>query len=266
MGKEKSPALLPTPALQRRRPVRAEPGAAQGRAADVVRPDPLYDQIYEILWQKILNLEITAGTRLRDIEWAEKLNVSRTPVREALRKLQKDGMLEALSNGRYVLKRIGSNDLRALYRCRAALEALAIRDLAGRITPREATKLQALVDETVGCLASKDYGSVFALHSEFHERLTQLCGNTYLLALLETLRRLILYARASLRTFVDADKALSEAYARQVETSQVHHTRIMASIAARDFDGAAAQMEAHLFETAEDMCQILDQVPAPDAK
>jgi hypothetical protein len=79
---------------------------------------------------------------------------------------------------------------------------------------------------------------------------------------LENLRRLILYARASLRTVSDEGSELGEMYVRQMERSQAHHAIIMISIAAQDFDGAANQMEAHLFETAEDMCAILDRATA----
>lgn len=248
--------------LRRRSP--AGDGLLEKKSAqpDVVRTEPLYDQIYEILWQKILNLEITAGTRLRDVEWAEKLNVSRTPVREALRKLQKDGMLQALSNGRYILKRIDSTELRQLYRCRAVLEGLAMRDLAGKITTREMAKLQTLMAETRISLDRKDFRAVFRQNTEFHERLTRLSGNTYLLALLENLRRLILYSRASLRTVIDVDGELGDMYSRQMQCSQEHHDRIMQAIVDGDYESAASQMEKHLFETAEDMCVILDRATA----
>ncbi len=250
------------PPLRRQRPVRATAGESASRARDVVRPEPLYDQVYEILWEKIIDLEIAAGTRLRDVEWAEKLNVSRTPVREALRKLQKDGVLQALNNGRYILKPISSPDLRAIYRCRAALEALAIRDLAGRIPPKEVTKLRALVEQTTLALEKEDYVLVFRLHTEFHERLTVLSANSYLLVLLGNIRRLILYARASLRALVGTDQGLKESYAEQVQRSQAHHAEIMAAIVAQDFERAANQMEQHLFETAEDMCRIFDLASA----
>lgn len=251
----------PSTLLRRRRAGTSQAESKAATFSDVVRAEPLYDQIYEILWQKILRLEIVPGTPLRDVEWAKKLNVSRTPVREALRKLQKDGVLQGLTNGRYILKRIGSIELRALYRCRAALEALAIRDLS-RVPQKEIAKLQALVDETVDYLERRDIRSVFQLHTEFHDRLTRLSDNTYLLGLLENLRRLILYARASLRTFSDEGSDLSEMYIRQMERSQAHHASIMAAVAAQDFEGAANQMEDHLFETAEDMCAILDRAAA----
>ncbi|TCT06777.1 GntR family transcriptional regulator [Aquabacter spiritensis] len=229
----------------------------------LVRTEPLYDQIYEILWEKILALEIVAGTRLRDVEWAEKLEVSRTPVREALRKLQKDGVLEPVGHGRYVLKRISPTELRALYRCRAVLEALAVRDLAGHLKPRELAALAALVEKTQTALDAQDFRSAFQFNTEFHQRLTTASGNTYLLLLLENIRRLILFARSTLRTLIEQSDSLSGMYAEHLGRSQSYHLAIVAALEAGDYDGAARAMEQHLFNTAEDMSTIFERATQP---
>jgi DNA-binding GntR family transcriptional regulator len=231
----------------------------------LVRSEPLYDQIYEILWEKILALEISPGSRLRDIEWAEKLNVSRTPIREALRKLQKDGVLEPVGHGRYVLKRISPTELRALYRCRAVLEGLALRDLKGRVRPRDLSSLSALVEKTQACLDARDFRSCFQLNTDFHQRLATLSGNTYLLMLLENIRRLILYARSSLRATIEQSDSLTAMYADHLARSQTQHAALIEALRAQDFDGAARQMEEHLFETAEDMDGIFERAVAPAA-
>lgn len=225
----------------------------------LVRTEPLYDQIYEILWEKILGLEILAGARLRDIEWAEKLEVSRTPVREALRKLQKDGILEPVGHGRYVLKRISPTELRALYRCRAVLESLAVRDLKGHLKPRHLTGLAALVEKTQAALDARDFRTAFQLNTEFHQRLTTLSGNTYLLLLLENIRRLILFARATLRTLIEESDGLSGMYAEHLGRSQSYHTAILDALKTGDYEGAARSMEQHLFQTAEDMSTIFER-------
>ncbi len=231
----------------------------------LVRTEPLYDQIYEILWEKILALEIVAGTRLRDVEWAEKLQVSRTPVREALRKLQKDGSLEPVGHGRYILKRIGPSELRALYRCRAVLEALALRDLKGRLKPRELSSLSALVEKTQACIDKHDFQSAFQLNTEFHSRLTTLSGNAYLMLLLGNIQRLILYARSSLRVMIEQSTSLTGMYAEHLDHSQAHHAAILEALEAQDYDRAAQRMEQHLFQTAEDMSIIFERATQPAA-
>mgnify|MGYP003350718015 FL=1 len=92
----------------------------------------LFEQIHGILWDKIRSGEIVAGQRLKDIEWARKLNVSRTPVREAMRKMQQEGVLVPLAQGGYEVRATSRTDLIELYRCRAALEALATEEEIGR--------------------------------------------------------------------------------------------------------------------------------------
>jgi DNA-binding GntR family transcriptional regulator len=225
----------------------------------LIRTEPLYDQIYDILWQRILTLEIPAGTRMRDVEWAEKLNVSRTPVREALRKLQKDGVLDAAGHGRYTLKRLNADDLRSLYRCRAVLEGLALRDLKPHIRPDVIARLDIIVQKTDVSLAARDFTAAYQLNTEFHNEIVALSANPHLEMLLATLRRLILYARSSLRVMIEGDEVLTSMYSEHLQRSQEHHRLILAAITAHDFDKAAAQMERHLFETAEHMAVILSK-------
>jgi DNA-binding GntR family transcriptional regulator len=227
--------------------------------SSLIRTEPLYDQIYDILWERILALEIPAGTRMRDIEWAEKLDVSRTPVREALRKLQKDGVLEAAGHGRFVLKRIDAEDLRSLYRCRAVLEGLALRDLRPYIRPEDIARLDVIARKTDASLAARDFLTAYQLNTEFHGEIVALARNQHLKMLLDTLRRLILYARSSLRAMIEGDEALTTMYAEHLQRSQEHHRAILAAITAHDFDKAAVQMEKHLFETAEHMAVILSK-------
>lgn len=231
--------------------------------SSLIRTEPLYDQIYDVLWQRILALEIPAGARVRDVEWAEKLNVSRTPVREALRKLQKDGVLEPVGHGRYILKRIDAQELRSLYRCRAVLEALAVRDLNESILADDVARLNGIVQRTEVCLAERDFVSVYQLNTEFHSEIVALAPNPHLKTLLATVRRLILYARSSLRVLIEGNEALTGTYLEHLKRSQEHHVAILASITAKSFDKAAQQMEQHLFETAEHMADILGRATAP---
>jgi DNA-binding GntR family transcriptional regulator len=225
--------------------------------SSLVRTEPLYDQIYDILWQRILALEIPAGARMRDIEWAEKLNVSRTPVREALRKLQKDGVLQPTGHGRYILKAIDAEELRSLYRCRAALEGLAVRDLKDSITADDIARLKSIVQHTEKCLARRDFRTAYQLNTEFHGEIVKLSHNTHLKMLLATLRRLILYARSSLRVMIEGNESLTDMYAEHLQRSQEHHVAILEALTKQDFGKAAFQMEQHLFETAEHMGVIL---------
>ena len=84
----------------------------------VTKPPPmqlekthLFEQIHQVLWDKIRNGEIVPGQRLKDVEWAQRLGVSRTPVREAMRKMQQEGVLIPLSQGGYEVRGSSRRDL-----------------------------------------------------------------------------------------------------------------------------------------------------------
>ena len=83
-------------------------------SAKIKRGTPLYEQIYDALWNLIFDGEISAGQRLSDREWALRLSTSRTPVREAMRQMARDGILVALENGGYQVR---NATLKALPNC-----------------------------------------------------------------------------------------------------------------------------------------------------
>lgn len=219
------------------------------------RVGPLYDQVYEVLWARILSGEIGHGTRLSDLEWSAKLNVSRTPVREAMRKLQQDGVLLPLTRGGYEVRRMQAQDLQSLYRCRAVLEALAVREAAPNISPRQIEKLTKLVQQTKSALESRDFEKAFKLNTQFHEALVSFSGNPYLENLLKGLRRMILFARSSLMVAAH-DPKLAHEYAEHLSHTQRDHQQILDFLQKGNAQAAANQMQEHLFSTGDDMSDI----------
>ena len=111
----------------------ADAGTASPTVSTVKRGTPLYEQIYDALWDLIFKGEIQSGQRLSDREWAERLSTSRTPVREAMRQMARDGVLIVLENGGYQVRTVDPQGLANLYRCRAPLAALA--DFVAPIPP-----------------------------------------------------------------------------------------------------------------------------------
>lgn len=231
-----------------------------GQATDkVARTDPLYDQIYEIMWRKILEGAVPVGKRLRDVEWAENLNVSRTPVREAFRKLQQDGILAPVSNGGYVLKAMGPSDLNLLYRCRAVLEALAVRDFKGEISKADIAALYALIERTKQKIGLREFQEVFLLNTQFHRYFIDGSQNPYARHVIENISRLTLYARSSLKLMIEKNPALTTDYIDHLMLNQTRHWQIVEFVEAGDFDAAADCMELHLFETGLGMQEMISR-------
>ncbi len=228
----------------------------------------LFEQIHGILWDKIRGGEIEPGQRLKDIEWARKLNVSRTPVREAMRKMQQEGVLVPLAQGGYEVRATSKTDLIELYRCRAALEALAAEEAAARCDETRATHLAELIARADEAIVQGDLDAAFALNTQFHAAVLELSGNRHLGALLDTLQRLVMFYRAALLRMSKADAAGKAQYLDRLRIKQDRHREIFAALRARDGARAAALMQAHVRETAEDLlpavpdsARVVDEAP-----
>lgn len=233
---------------------------ATERANDkVARTDPLYDQIYDIMWRKILEGDVPVGKRMRDVEWAENLNVSRTPVREAFRKLQQDGILEPVANGGYVLKQIGPSDLNLLYRCRAVLEALAVRDFKGQISRADIDGLYALIERTRKKLEEREFQEVFALNTQFHRYFIDASQNPYARHVIEHISRLAMFARSSLKLMIQKNPDLTNDYVGHLYLNQERHEQIVGFVEKGDLDAAGDRMQEHLFETGIGMQDLMSR-------
>jgi len=229
----------------------------------IERTEHLYDQIYEILWEKILAGEISPGERLSDVDWARRLEVSRTPAREAMRKLEQEGMLLPLPRGGYELRAVNPNDLKGLYRCRAVLEGLAAREAAGSLSASECTRLERLIATTERHIARGDFDDALTCNTEFHARIVGAAKNAHLSRLLESLRRLILFNRISLINATRFDPTADQSYRGHIERTQRDHRLILEALRIGDGEIASSRMQSHLFETADDMDNILRQLGPP---
>ncbi|MDO5658999.1 MAG: GntR family transcriptional regulator [Paracoccus sp. (in: a-proteobacteria)] len=178
------------------------------------------------------------GDRLVESELAERFGVSRTPVREALQRLETQAMLKR--DGRsLIVATLDHNQLAELYTVRGELEALAARLAARHATPEEIRVLQAMIDED-----RKVSGDVEALarsNRRFHRQLHLASHNRYLVQQLDMVHRnMALMARTSLAAEGRGPVALDE------------HQAIVDAIAAGDGAGASSALRAHIskaFET-----------------
>ncbi len=221
------------------------------------RGRPLHEQVYHRLWDMIFGGQLAPGQRLSDVDVAARLSVSRTPVREAIRKLEQDGILLPLTHGGYELRVIPPEELQSLYRCRAVLEALAVREAGPHFTLADAERMRRLIERLDSLILRREFDSAFELNTTFHEQIAELTNNPYLTRLLQNLQRLILYARSTFRHALASDPGLVDVYVAHLQRRQGDHRQIVELLARQEVDAAAAAMEAHLFGTAEDMLTIL---------
>jgi DNA-binding GntR family transcriptional regulator len=223
----------------------------------------LYDQAYDILWEKILVGEIRPGQRLRDIELAEQMKISRTPAREAMRKLEQDGILKSLEHGGYEVTEVRAADLRDLYRCRIVLEGLAARDAVDNFTPDDERKLEQLIARTEDYIKRGKFEQALKCNTEFHVTICELSKNAHLIRLLESLWRLIIFHRSALMKTA-LSRTVSR-YAEHLEKTQREHRAILVAMSSRDPEQAGPLMERHLSNTAADMDEMLREMESTAA-
>lgn len=140
----------------------------------------LVNRITQDLRELILEHKIVPGTVLIQTEWAEKLQVSRTPLREAFRILEQDGLVR-VSNGNRTIQvvQFSDNELRDLYEVREVIDGLAARLVANQGLSAD---LDAELDDLLEAMDSAaepfDPSTWFSAHTAFHLRIAETCGNT----------------------------------------------------------------------------------------
>lgn len=129
---------------------------------------PIREIVYEGLRKTIISGVIPVGERIVEKEYAQKLNISRTPVREALRKLEEEELVESVHRIGVVVKRISKEDVIEVYKIRHSLEVLATITAMEHITKKEMEELEALLDLTEQKNREGDVKEVIRLFGEFN--------------------------------------------------------------------------------------------------
>jgi phosphonate utilization transcriptional regulator len=194
----------------------------------------LTQQVQQRLLNLIMSGEITGGDKITEISIAERLGVSRGPVREAFRALEESGLLVTERNRGVYVRNITPAEAVEIQEVRSALDEMAARRAATRLTPVQIRDLDQLVREMDVCAARDDIAGFYALNLRFHEQLVEWSGNAKLLA---TYRRLIkqlhLYRQKGLQP------------AGEMEHSNEAHRDILRHIALGNPDAAAKAMREH---------------------
>jgi len=169
----------------------------RGEAKFLEPPHSISDQIYELLKQKILHGEIKPSQRLMQIQVAEGLKASRTPVRDAFRRLEQDGLVERLPQGGVRTTLIDSKTVNEVFGLRSVLEAYAVELACDRITPEEISILRRLMRQAKEILESKEIDretkikELLELNSQFHDTIYRATENSYLLDFIKNLRNIV---------------------------------------------------------------------------
>jgi DNA-binding GntR family transcriptional regulator len=166
----------------------ADPAGTSGARRDrAITRVPLRDQVHHAIIDRILRDELKPGARISDTALARELGVSRTPIREALLRLEREGFLEADIGRGFFVKPLSVREVREAYPVIWTLEVLALRG-TGAPTPERRAEMARINAALEG---EDDPERRIDLDGEWHRTLLEPCGNEYLLGLIANLKSVI---------------------------------------------------------------------------
>jgi DNA-binding GntR family transcriptional regulator len=208
---------------------------------------PVRERAYEYLKASILSGRFNPGERLTEERLAKELGISRTPIREALYKLESEGLITPLETRGFITTQDTKQEVEEIFEIRGVLEGYALRLIAPRMTDHDLDELEGYVQQAEEALRAGNLEVVFQWNTRFHDYLHHLTRDRRrLLDMLVTLRRYVLRYRHNTLRYPEGGK-------RTVDG----HRRILLALRLRDADLCERVMREHIQEAERDALQFL---------
>jgi len=204
------------------------------------------DWVYEELKSAIVDLRLAPGDPLREATLADQLGVSKTPIREALTRLEQEGLVETTSFKGAVVTGYSRQDLLEIYELRELLENAAARTAAESMADADRDRLDRICRESRKLKKNHDAAGLAALISAFDDVLFEQVRNSRIRALIE-----------NLRAHLTRIGHLTAEIPGRIDASVDEHEKIVQAIAARDPELAERQMREHIRSVRDDQLRAL---------
>lgn len=208
----------------------------------------LEDKVYQELEEEILTGKLKRGESITETALSERLGVSRTPVRSAMRRLTEEGLIETVANRGSVIIGITAEDMLDIYRVRVRLEGLASKLAAENISPEGIEKLTEAVELAEFYISKKDTEKLKELDSMFHQTVYKEANNRWLARTLSELHKKI-----------RAYRKLSLTIPGRLEASVAEHRQILDAILRGDSAEADRLTSMHIEAASESMRQAFEK-------
>jgi DNA-binding GntR family transcriptional regulator len=195
------------------------------------------DAATDAVREAILAGTLAPGERLKEIELAERLGISRTPIRRAISLLEQEGLIETIPHRGARVRSYEPSDLDDMYELRALLESHAAQLAADRISQPQLATLRRSCERFEQLTLGDDVSAIVAENMLFHDTILDAAGSDRLRAMVRTVVAVPLVYRAYV--WFSSDEKRS---------SEQHHRRLVAALAANDGAAAAVVMREHLLE------------------
>lgn len=196
---------------------------------------PLRDVVFNTLRQAILKGEFQPGERLMEIQLAQRLGVSRTPIREAIRKLELEGLVVMIPRKGAEVAKITEKNMRDVLEVRLALEKLAVELACQRITEEEIKQLEISSQQFRQSTLSKDLLTMAQADEHFHDVIYKATKNNRLIQMLNNLREQMYRYRIEYIKDIETHEGLVE-----------EHEEILQALKQKDLEGASVKIQNHI--------------------
>jgi DNA-binding GntR family transcriptional regulator len=207
-------------------------------------------QVYELLRDRILTAELKPGESINERRLADLLGVSRTPIREALRKLATDGLIDIIPSVGTSVALVEPSRIYELCLIRKSLECATAEQAAGRFTKEADRDLERLIDEQEATIASGDMRRNIAVDSEFHRVIHDLSGMPIATDMLRSVMGEVVRARH-----------LSIQLPGRLREPITEHRRILKALRSGDGQRASDAMREHLERSIVSVMQVIKSHP-----
>lgn len=215
--------------------------------SNLTRSIPLKDQVLEILRDMIIKGEISSEQKLTEQGVMDMLNIGRMPARDALMKLEEQGLVVTKPDARYVVK-LKPQDINHLFDIRRALESLAVEGAARNCTDEECAKLHSILADMAAAVSASDTAAYIQTDLSIHQTIWEMSKNPHLIKMLRSMTGLIYMFISSQTTIVhDWDEAMNM------------HSRLVQAICSHDHDAAIATINENMSASLDLSLKVFDQ-------
>ena len=216
---------------------------------------PLREVVCETLRDAIRRGVLKPGERLMEIQLAEELGVSRTPVREAIRKLELEGYVIMMPRRGTYVANLSIRDINEVFEIRTSLESLSNGLAAERITNEELEQLQRLLVEIGNDIEKNDMEKIVEVDTKFHDLLYQASRNQRLIGIISNLREQLTRYRTTSMTFPG-----------RLKETLGEHREIVEAIAQGDVKAARRAAEKHMEKSEQTLLRAIDAAKKKEQK
>ena len=208
---------------------------------------PVRKRVYEHLKAAILSGRLSPEERLTEEHLAEMLGVSRTPVREALYKLESEGLIQPLETRGFIVWGDSKEAVEELFEIRAILEGYALRSVSEKISEESLQRLSGFIEKAETALQAHQMNEVFKWNTQFHDTLHELVSDTARLyrMIVDMRKQVLRYRKDTLQSPEGARRTLDG------------HRKILLALRLKDPDLCERTMREHIKLAKEDALQTL---------